>query len=205
MNSLIEFSTYASRVLKDYIERVHEELDIPLEILKEVIDKECSDNSINFFPSEGRIAKNKPSSNHGDEDNQKTTCIALIKTGARKGDNCGGRVSKSSTTGQYCGRHIKLDSCRGENDKSLNSPSKKKEGKKSEDEDSIIFRRNKWGNLAYGTTGLILKSDKEKIIIGKQLKEDIEDLSEEDISLCKMKRFRFIKDYSKSVQKEIDQ
>jgi len=194
-NSLVEFAAYASRVLGNFIERVHEELDIPLEILKEIIDKECADTLLSRVVP---VVKKAPIAHEAEPDDDKA-CIALIKTGARKGDNCGGKISKNSATGMYCGRHIKFESA-GAEEKSAKKSLKNK-GPSKEPEGEIVFRRNKWGYLAYGSTGLILKSDEEKVIIGKQLKEEIEDLTEEDIALCKMKKFRFIKDYSKTLVK----
>lgn len=107
-------------------------------------------------------------------------CEFPLKSGARKGQPCGAKVAEDS---KCCNRHKKIAQ--------VVAPI---------ETDEIIFHRNKHGNLSYGKTGLILKSDTERFIIGKQDEHgNITDLDEDGINICKRKKIKYVKGYSRYV------
>jgi hypothetical protein len=110
-------------------------------------------------------------------------CQALIKTGARKNLPCGHKVSGKSKTGRYCTSHVKLE----------NAPVAEEKG---DDLEGVIFKKNKFGNFAFGDTGLILKTANDHKIIGKQKPDGtIVDLTDDDIGLCQRRRLAYIPNY----------
>jgi hypothetical protein len=156
-----------------YINELNNITDIPKETLIDIFQHSDIKNPLKIQITGKCLGKK---GNSTDKE-----CIALIKSGARKGAPCGKKVSTKSISESYCGTHYKL------------------EDKKDKDNeiDGLLFRLNKWNNYTFGDTGLVLKSDKEKKIIGKQTIDGvIVDLSEDDIALCKMRKLKFIKNYS---------
>jgi hypothetical protein len=115
-------------------------------------------------------------------------CIALLKSGERKNQNCGKKISEKSSTGKYCGMHAKLET----------ATAVKAKQAESELNGEVLYL-NKWKNFEFGETGLIVKSSTEKVFIGKQLTDgNIVDLGPDDITICKRRQFRYIENYSKA-------
>ena len=151
-----DISEYFNTKFYEFIESLHNDLDIPLEILNTVIDKINTTNN---------------------------KCKYILKTGARKGCTCD-KITKQD----YCKTHLKY---------ALETPIIKDDTTIHEEEEPmIVFRKNKYGNFALGNTGLVLKNDKERIIIGKQVNSSIVDLTEDDINICKKRKLKYIRDYS---------
>ena len=107
-----------------------------------------------------------------------TTCKALIKSGARKGEECG-KVIK-------CGERA----CK------LHSKAKEpmEEPEPLQEDEIYIIRKNAFNNFVYGNTGLIFKSSTEKYIVAKEgSKGEWLPLEEDDIHLCKKNGLRWKK------------
>lgn len=107
-----------------------------------------------------------------------TTCKALIKSGARKGEECG-KVIK-------CGERA----CK------LHSKAKEhmEEPEPLQEDEIYIIRKNAFNNFVYGNTGLIFKSSTEKHIVAKEgSKGEWIPLEEDDIHLCKKNGLRWKK------------
>jgi|LauGreSuBDMM15SN_2_FD.fasta_scaffold30966_3 hypothetical protein len=107
-----------------------------------------------------------------------TTCKALIKSGARKGEECG-KVIK-------CGERA----CK------LHSKAKEpiEESEPLQEDEIYIIRKNAFNNFVYGNTGLIFKSSTEKHIVAKEgSKGEWLPLEEDDINLCKKNGLRWKK------------
>jgi len=105
-----------------------------------------------------------------------TTCKALIKSGARKGEECG-KVIK-------CGERA----CK------LHSKAKEpiEEPEPLQEDEIYIIRKNAFNNFVYGNTGLIFKSSTEKYIVAREgSKGEWLSLEEEDINLCKKNGLRW--------------
>lgn len=107
-----------------------------------------------------------------------TTCKVLIKSGARKGEECG----KSIKSGERaCKSHSK-------------SKEPVEEPQPLEEDEIYIIRKNCFNNFVYGNTGLIFKSSTEKYIVAKEgSKGEWLPLEAEDIAVCKKNGLRWKK------------
>jgi hypothetical protein len=182
MNSqLISFFLYVEDKFGKFITEVQDELNIPEEILKDILARQ---EFRDIFS--GKHKQYKVILSNSKEVKKEEGCISKLKSGARKGELCGKKISASSDTKKYCGMHIKLETVAAVKDK------------QAEELDGPVFRLNRWNNFAFGDTGLILKSGTERQVIGKQLSDgSIVDLSTDDICLCKRRSLKFIARYSK--------
>jgi len=103
----------------------------------------------------------------------KNVCRSLIKSGQRKGEECG-KVIKDN--GEYCKSHSKKEKTEEKTNKIVFE----------DDEDILIIRKNKFNNFVYGNTGLIFKSSLEKYIVAKEgMNGEWLPLDEIDIDMCK--------------------
>ena len=107
-----------------------------------------------------------------------TTCKVLIKSGARKGEECG----KSIKAGERaCKSHSK-------------SKEPIEEPQPLEEDEIYIIRKNGFNNFVYGNTGLIFKSSTEKYIVAREgSKGEWLPLEAEDIEVCKKNGLRWKK------------
>ena len=112
-------------------------------------------------------------------------CVHILSRGPRKGGECSNKISGKSHTGQYCNVHINQ-----ENKVKAESPVKKEV--KS---DIKIARDPKYGRYVHVATGLVFKSPKEKIVVGRQDEDgDLHKLKDKDIENCKKHRFIYDED-----------
>ena len=105
-------------------------------------------------------------------------CKSIIKSGARKGEECG----KTFKTGERaCKTHSKTKVIIEEEEP-------------LEEDEVYIIKKNSYNNFVYGNTGLIFKSSTEKYIVAKEgNKGEWLSLEEEDINLCKKNGLRWKK------------
>ena len=107
-----------------------------------------------------------------------TTCRALIKSGARKGEECGKAVKSGE---RACKVHSKAK-------EPIEEPEPLQE------DEIYIIRKNAFNNFVYGNTGLIFKSSTEKYIVAREgSKGEWLSLEEDDINLCKKNGLRWKK------------
>jgi hypothetical protein len=117
------------------------------------------------------LGKSKMSSN---------VCNAIIKTGKRKGEECGKPVKDGC---EKCKTHSK----KNEEDIVPSYISKAKE-----EEDILLIKKNNFNNFVYGNTGLIFKSSLEKYIVAKEgTNGQWLSLDEYDIELCKQYNLKY--------------
>lgn len=117
----------------------------------------------------------------------KIKCTHILKNG-----NTCKRYALSTTDGtSKCKQHMILTATKTTSNKNTNYQSR------DDDDDSQMFiRKNKHGNFVYGGSGLVLKSSKEKYVIGKQVDTGIiVNLTDEDIERCKKYKLRFKRNY----------
>lgn len=111
-------------------------------------------------------------------DSMTNACNVIIKTGSRKGEECG----KPLKNGDRC--------CKLHSKNNQNTPEETKE----EDDTVYIIRKNEHNNFVYGNTGLIFKSSLEKYIVAREgLKGEWLPLDECDIIECKRLGLRWKK------------
>lgn len=139
--------------------------------------------------------------------NKEYTCKAIIKSGVNRGLLCGCKCINSF----YCKKHQNEElSVNNENEDIFNDIREDKileqksfshtENKyNSSEKKSIIISKNKFGNMEYGTTGLLLKSIKEdndckirnRVVARQGPNGEWNPLSENDINLCKKLRIKY--------------
>lgn len=187
-----DLSNYFSNldaIITKYMNVLSEKYNLTIDDLKSLIkDVKIDNNKVD------NNKKNKENNNEKDikeELKEQRICTFKIKTGKRKNEECGAKVSKLSETGNYCGRHVA-------NEKK--EEQQKERQKEKDDIQGNLFKLNKFNNFAYGETGLILKSKEDQFIIGKQDENgDIHDLKEEDIMVCKRNKFKYCANYSQVI------
>ncbi len=104
--------------------------------------------------------------------NKVMSCKEVIKSGARKGEECGKLLKQGE---KYCKTHSKTLSKREPEDE-----------EEEEESTKLIIRKNEYNNFVYGNTGLIFKSSLEKYIVARQgPKGEWFSLEDEDINKCK--------------------
>jgi hypothetical protein len=107
-----------------------------------------------------------------------TTCKVLIKSGARKGEECGKSIKGGE---RACKSHSK-------------SKEPVEEPQPLEEDEIYIIRKNGFNNFVYGNTGLIFKSSTEKYIVAREgSKGEWLPLEAEDIEVCKKNGLRWKK------------
>jgi len=181
---LSEFFLHIQEKFKEFIIQLQIDHNIPEKTLLRILEQDEFQNfaaGIEF----SKVTK-KPVKSTKPKEEPAGECMAVVKSGIRKGQACGKKISDKSDTGRYCGVHAKLEQ----------TPEAIK--KKEEDElDGILFLKNKYNNYAFGDTGLILESDTVRKVIGRQLPDgNILDLTNDDIALCKLRKLKFIRNYS---------
>ena len=181
-NPLADFAFYIQDRFTQFVSLLQTELGIPEKVLMDILSKKEFRDSISINPPKSRAKAVRSVDDEG--------CTARLKSGARKGECCGKGISEASASGKYCGVHLKMETVSAVREK------------EAEDIEGEVFRRNAWKNFAYGQTGLILKSETEKKVIGKQLSDGtIIDLSAEDIALCRRRKLKYVANYSKNDDK----
>ena len=141
-----------------------------------------------------------------------TCCIYKYIKGIQKDEICS---SKTKDGNQYCSKHKKYEGSVVKESKKSLPPAKdtkqtiKPTVKKNTSREDIkpvqrLFRAHKkTGKLWHPETGLVIKSTKDRVVIGKIVEDNFFDLTEEDIDLCKKWRFAIeIKDEIKEEPKE---
>lgn len=106
------------------------------------------------------------------------------KTSKNPGKICEAKVANESTTGKYCKKHL----------------GNEKEGKKKKDDGTIVkslnnskplqVAKNKFGNYEDKSTHFVF-DPVNKCVIGKQVEDKVETLSEPDIELCKSLNYKY--------------
>jgi hypothetical protein len=103
----------------------------------------------------------------------KKSCPSIIKSGKRKGEECGKYIKDDN---EFCKVHTKKEKIVEEKSNTISI----------DDEDILIIRKNKYNNFVYGNTGLIFKNSLEKYIVAKEgIDGEWIPLDDIDIELCK--------------------
>ena len=121
-------------------------------------------------------------------------CPYVFARGENKGEMCG---CKPKNGNKYCSKHKKYE---GETPKekkvlpsgkkSIVSPSKKSSPKEKSPE--TILRKHQILNMYWHReTDMVFKSPTEKIVIGKCVNDKLVSLKEEDIEVCKSRRWKY--------------
>jgi hypothetical protein len=114
----------------------------------------------------------------------KNFCNAIIKSGQRKGEECGKPASTVIGESCFCKTHSKKEKVEERTTKVVIE----------DEEDILIIKKNKYNNFVYGNTGLIFKSSLDKCIVAKEgMNGEWLPLDEYDIEMCKEYNLRWKK------------
>jgi hypothetical protein len=183
---------------KDELLKIWNELDTPKEVLpKEVVPKEVVPKEV--VPKEV-VPKNN-------------ACAYVFTKGANAGEQC---TCKPKDGAMYCSKHKKYESTEQKSAKKpvLPVPKKsvvpvtKKVTPPIKKINLVLLRNKKLDKFYHQETGLVFKSEQEKIVIGRIDDDSIVKLNEEDIDNCKKFGFKYeiIDEKSSNVNdKEMDQ
>jgi hypothetical protein len=167
---------------------IKEYLQICERFFRELIDKKIADDEeILFGILQNSLNKNdfKNKKNINNKENVMNGCKSIIKSGNRKGEECGKKVfSIGDEEFEYCVKHINTNQ----------NLSKKETLKEQEDINSeeLVIKKNNFGNFVFGQSGLIIKSAKEKYVVAKEGKNgEWNPLEEKDILMCKKFHLRY--------------
>jgi hypothetical protein len=144
--------------------------------------------------SDTKPSKSKPKTTK-DEDTEDTTsrkesgagCPYQFTKGDKSGTVCGVKA-KSGVT--YCATHKKFEGQEPKEKKVVPEPKKVLKSPPSKDT-KPAFHTHKTLNILYNKdTGMVIKSAQEAVVIGKLVGTKVEDLTEEDLEICKNWRFK---------------
>jgi len=141
-------------------------------------------------------------------------CPYVFTKGSLSGKECG-CIPKNGAI--YCSKHKKYEGNEPKNAKKVLPTPKKSvvpaQAKKISPLPktvSIVLRKNKslGDKLWHADSGMVFKSAVERVVIGKNVDDKVEDLTEEDIEICKSLNFRYetkddVKDDVKEVSHQI--
>ena len=156
--------------------------------------------------SNTKIPQTKTKENISDTESTEG-CPYLFTKGAREGENCG---SKPKNGSEYCSRHKKHEGLEPKQKKVLPVP-KKSVNTKINDQKStpptksqgIILRKNKILDMIWHVeTGMVFKSENERVVIGKCIDDKLLPLNDNDINICMAHSFKYEK--SKIIEEDED-
>jgi hypothetical protein len=214
MNSLYQkIINVIEQSVQEYIQKISNKYDLNEKELVEMwnaIDSEKDSKKDSKKDNEKDNEKNSKKDN--EKDNEKTSkvlnnieddnvCPYVFTKGYSAGEKCGCKPKNDSL---YCSKHKKYEG--DENKEKIIkkvlpipkksiipiSPPKKSITQLKPNSVSIILRMNKNINkLWHSETGMVFKSKDERIVIGKNVNDKIQELSEDDLEICKSMNFRY--------------
>jgi hypothetical protein len=211
MNTLIKEIEYAiASAVGRFSQRIAEKYNIEVDELTElwasggetenstrVVQKKVTPKKPNASKLPPNVTPKKVTPAKSDAGSTESTdgCPYLFTKGAREGENCG---SKPKSGAMYCSRHKKYEGTAPKQKKVL--PTAKKsvaatvKSKKSPDKKTVnkVLRKNKaLDKLWHADTGMVFKSAKDRIVIGKCVDDELQPLTAEDIYVCMAHSFKY--------------
>ena len=110
------------------------------------------------------------------------SCAYISIKGKNAGKICG---IKPKDGGLYCRTHKKYEGKQPREKKIIPEPKKSSSSPKQESSQRIFRKYKGLSHLYHPETNLVIKSPTDRYVIGKIVNEKIEDLTDEDIELCK--------------------
>jgi hypothetical protein len=122
-------------------------------------------------------------------------CPYLFIKGAREGEYCGSRPKNGAV---YCSRHKKYEGTEPKQKKVLPTSKKsisevvKSKKVSPRKEINIVLRKHKiLCQLWHQDTGMVFRSAKERVVIGKAVSDVLKPLDNDDIEICKAHGFKY--------------
>ena len=211
MNSLTKgIESAIKSAIEEYVQNIsskYDEIDVDdLEKLWNDISKTMK-ISVSFKEDKQRSTVNAlTSTNAGTEVSSRGCPYKFIK-GAKRDQTCGGNAQEGNV---YCSRHKKHEGAEQKERKATPDPKRsivkpKTKSKNLSPVKSIqrVLRKHKIvGKLWHPETGLVFKSAKERIVIGKIVDDNLVDLTDEDYDDCRKWGFSFSPPEDKELEED---
>ncbi len=148
---------------------------------------------------EKKQTKAKPRAKQAKTDDT-DVCSYEFKKGKNSGSKCTAKVCTDSTS--YCRKHKGQEGKEDSGDKKTKTKSKNPKAEEKEKEtkavktmtkpaEQLALGKNKYGHYEHKSTKFVFdKATKE--VFGKQVGDKVEDLTDEDVELCKSHNFKYI-------------
>jgi len=198
-----------SQSIQDFVHRIADTYELDPEDIMSLWDDNVSvpakkpESASKSTPKSKVVEKSSPAKSTTSEVSKSSSikstdtglvCPYVFTRGENKGEVCG---CKPKNGNKYCSKHKKYE---GETPKekkvlpngkkSIVSPSKKPSLKEKSPE--TILRKHKVLNMYWHReTDMVFKSGTERIVIGKCVNEKLVSLTEEDIEVCKSRRWQY--------------
>lgn len=192
----------------NFAKAVSEKHGVELDELLELWN-ETNEDTFKLSKTTTKAPKAKSKAKSKSKDGDEKICEAVVK---KTGDKCTFKVSQQSSSGKYCGRHLKeeKDGDDAPKEKKPKAKSKTKaKTKKSKDADDdeenggddeneeespkqeekkqpvkVCIKRDSFGRLVDASSGLVFNTSKE--VVGKAMDDgSVGKLGEDDLKVCK--------------------
>lgn len=192
-----------SQSIQDFVQRIADTYELDAEDIMSLWDDNVSSSAKKPKSVPKAVEKPSPAKSTTSEVSKSSSikstdtglvCPYVFARGENKGEVCG---CKPKNGNKYCSKHKKYE---GETPKekkvlpsgkkSIVSPSKKVSPKEKSPE--TILRKHKILNMYWHReTDMVFKSGTDRIVIGKCVNDKLVSLTEEDIEVCKSRRWQY--------------
>lgn len=199
MNSLTKVIESAIKnAIKEYVQRISSKYnEIDVDDLEELWNEVSKSMKISDKPS-NVITKSTNRKTSNGKSTDSSGCPYVFIKGTRQDQTCGAQAKEGDT---YCSRHKKYEGTVQKERKSTpdttRSTVKPKKSKSRSPEKDVkrVLRKNKTiDRLWHPETGLVFRSFKERVVVGKCVDDKINPLTEDDIDECRKWGFSFEED-----------
>ena len=196
MNTLVgEIENVIQKSINNFMNRVSKKYNLDYNELLELWDNKT--DNITTQSKTSASSSNRPSPTKTDSGSSEG-CPYIYTKGEKEGETCN---IKPKGNVVYCTRHKKYEGTEPKQKKVLPSTKKSIAGnttaKKSPQKKAVntVLRKNKTlDKLWHSATGMVFKSAKERIVIGKCVDDKLSPLTSEDIEVCMAHSFAFEKE-----------
>ena len=149
-------------------------------------------------PSEKKPSEKKPSATKSEGGSSTASgegCPYVYTKGQNEGNMCGSKPKNGST---YCSRHKKYEGTEPKqkkvlpiSKKSITGSAKIRKSPAKKIINNVLRTHKVLGKLWHSETQMVFRSPKDRVVIGKCVDDELRDLTEEDIEVCKSRGFKF--------------
>jgi hypothetical protein len=147
---------------------------------------------------EKKSPEKKPSATKSDGGSSTASgegCPYVYTKGQNEGNTCGSKPKNGST---YCSRHKKYEGIEPKqkkvlpiSKKSITGSAKIRKSPAKKIINNVLRTHKVLGKLWHSETQMVFRSPKDRVVIGKCVDDELRDLTEEDIEVCKSRGFKF--------------
>jgi len=199
MNTLVgQIENVIQKSMINFINRVSAKYNLDYDELFELWDNKTDNSILHSKPSASSSNIPSPTKTDSGSSAKNEGCPYIYTKGEKEGETCN---IKPKGNVVYCTRHKKYEGSEPKQKKVLPSTKKSIGGnttaKKSPQKKAVntVLRKNKTlDKLWHSATGMVFKSAKERVVIGKCVDDKLLPLTSEDIEVCMAHSFAFEKE-----------